>query len=64
MTKQYETMPDWAKKQAWNKGLRMKGMEVDPRGKGDVLDEVLIRKFLDLDVSKPKSKSSKKRKAA
>lgn len=62
MTKQYEHMPDWAKKQAWNKGLRMKGMKVDPRGKGDVLDEVLIRKYLELDVSKPQA--SKKRKAA
>jgi hypothetical protein len=31
MQNQYENMPDWAKKQCWNTGIKMKGMDVDPR---------------------------------
>jgi DNA polymerase I-like protein with 3'-5' exonuclease and polymerase domains len=35
MTEQYEHMPDWAKKQAWNIGMKMKDMGDDPRSKAD-----------------------------
>lgn len=30
-TKQYAEMPDWAKRQVWNCGIKMDGMVVDPR---------------------------------
>lgn len=35
---QYKDMPDWAKKQAWNKKLKMKGMNRDLRGKHEVFN--------------------------
>jgi hypothetical protein len=41
MTEQYATMPEWAKKQAWNLGMKMKGMTVDPRAKQDKRKKVV-----------------------
>lgn len=35
---QYDDMPDWAKKQAWNLKLKFKGMKKDPRKKGEVFE--------------------------
>lgn len=32
---QYEAMPDWAKKQCWNYGWKLKGMTKDPRSKSE-----------------------------
>ena len=36
-TKQYRDMPEWAQKQAWNKGMEMKGMKKDPRSKEETV---------------------------
>lgn len=38
MTEQYEHMPAWAQKQAWNVGAKMKGMKKDPRAPHEVVD--------------------------
>lgn len=35
MSKQYEQMPDWAKKQCWNMGAKLKGMSADIRKKSE-----------------------------
>lgn len=51
MQEQYEHMPDWCKKQAWNLGIKMKGMVVDPRTKED---KIKCKK-----QSKPEQKTEK-----
>lgn len=37
---QYEDMPDWAKKQCWNYGMKLKGMKKDPRSKDEKFEVV------------------------
>lgn len=36
----YEDMPEWAQKQAWNYGLKLKGMSKDPRAKSEKFEVV------------------------
>lgn len=61
MSKQYEHMPDWAKKQAWNTGYKMKGMKVDPRAPEEVIDAKKAKLALVALSAKsaPKAKSKK-----
>lgn len=61
MRGQYEHMPDWAKKQAWNIGMKMDGMRVDPRKSEEVIDAKKAKKLLD--SAQVKSKNVKKKKA-
>tara|TARA_B100000700_G_scaffold88627_1_gene99964 strand:- start:79195 stop:82098 length:2904 start_codon:yes stop_codon:yes gene_type:complete len=44
MYQQYDQMPDWAKKQCWNLGWKLKGMKKDPRSKKDKHKVVTERK--------------------
>ena len=64
MQGQYEDMPDWAKKQAWNVGAKMKGMLVDPRAKEEVIDKKKAKTILEQLTAKPKPKQKSKKRAA
>lgn len=65
MTGQYEHMPKWAQKQAWNVGMKMKKMKKDPRKADDVIDDSIARSFLNMRVGdKPKAAKKVKKSAA
>lgn len=54
MQGQYEHMPDWAKKQAWNLKYKMKGMKKDPRAKEEIFNEKSAKAVIAKFNAKPK----------
>jgi len=60
MSKQYVDMPDWAKKQAWNTGMKMEGMKKDPRTTDEVIDKKKSKSLMEKLVAKPAEKKKKK----
>lgn len=64
MKGQYEHMPDWAQKQAWNTGYKMKGMKVDPRAPEEVYNAKTIEPAISKLSAKTKAaKPAKKKKS-